>query len=720
MAAYNPNDAILILEEHGESFTEAGTSGEYMMLCVWHDESTPSLSVNPLAGEWGLYNCFGCDAKGTVAQLVGFLTRGLDARGVRAETQSHFRIEVDQNKHAWAYPVVMDGKEVRHRYKAWSSSEGQKYWWGPAQTDAPTRASHLLYHGDSITPGSTEAHLFEGEPDVWVAYQAGISGAVSMLAGAGSVSDRALQTLADKGIQRLFIYYDNDDAGYGGANQVARVCRGLGIEPIIKVLPDRLGKGGDVGDLYKELKFDDVSFRQALADLPIRQPEVEAEAEVSSEPEMSSRYDERLTTEEEDALIAGTIPFVSDYMWAALQQVKTHPERHAAMALVLLSQAVGRHFVPFDLMDAPYSNLYVLIVGKSTTAKSPTLALMARVAAQAFGEKEQLPASFSPEALLKAFSEHKDSTGLLVVDEFAVPLRGIKKQGGYMQDTAQYLMLSYDGIETLTRATTKGTYEIKAFSLNLVGAMTPAVFEELTHEDDIRSGLLGRFLIVASDDGPEPEPLGRTIPGTMLLQAEMALFLRRVREKFMASIIFEGKEEKGVPHFAKFTDAALARYMTYQTDLNALAGSEEVIQAVYNRLKTLLVKVSMLMAAVRVTQDDEDISPGLVIVEEMDVIRALFLIEMFRPAMSRQLSRVGKGHTERLMDDIVGFLSQRGGKASRRDISRRFSSRCGTSQRMDSIRDTMLDRGLVIVQEDRPEDYHKGKKPETWRLPRAA
>ena len=63
-------DFVALVSEHSEV---RRNGRQWMARCCFHDDRTPSLSINP---DKGLYRCFGCDAKGNVFQFVQH-TQGL-------------------------------------------------------------------------------------------------------------------------------------------------------------------------------------------------------------------------------------------------------------------------------------------------------------------------------------------------------------------------------------------------------------------------------------------------------------------------------------------------------------------------------------------------------------------------------------------------------------------------------------------------------------------
>ncbi len=67
-------DIVSVIASYGVKFKKSGR--DYVALCPFHTEQTPSFHVTP---EKGLFHCFGCEAKGNVIQFVA-LKEGLGER----------------------------------------------------------------------------------------------------------------------------------------------------------------------------------------------------------------------------------------------------------------------------------------------------------------------------------------------------------------------------------------------------------------------------------------------------------------------------------------------------------------------------------------------------------------------------------------------------------------------------------------------------------------
>jgi len=173
------------------------------------------------------------------------------------ETARHFKIEADVHRQAWVYPIVINGQEVAKRYKSFDSKSNFKYW------TQPSGKGTLVYNLDGIRE-QEEMWLCEGEPDVWILYQHGIS-AACFTGGAKHVPKDAAEQLVQAGVERINICYDVDAPGREGARRVAAALA-FQFEVAIRSLPEHLGEGADITDLHRREKE---HFKEALLSLPL-------------------------------------------------------------------------------------------------------------------------------------------------------------------------------------------------------------------------------------------------------------------------------------------------------------------------------------------------------------------------------------------------------------------------------------------------------------------
>lgn len=243
-----------------------------------HDDQKASFSFTKDG-----YKCFGCGRQGPLADILVLLgletqprsTNGkrltaedadrlLYNRGLRAETIQRFRIEADVSKQAWRFPMANGSL----RYKSFDGSAGVKTWWG-----GPADGAELYGMLEAREIVLDVLYLVEGEPDVWIARQAGLP-AVTFTRGANTVPAPAVRQLAAVGLP-LRIIYDWDEAGRAGAVKAAEALRAAGVDVEVLELPNGLPPGGDLTNLYSTLDHDDAAFREVVASLDLMEADCE-------------------------------------------------------------------------------------------------------------------------------------------------------------------------------------------------------------------------------------------------------------------------------------------------------------------------------------------------------------------------------------------------------------------------------------------------------------
>jgi twinkle protein len=257
--------------------------------CPFHDDGSPSLHVY----EDGGWKCFGCGLGGDVFSFVGYLRHGL-----QYDSSAHF-IEIASSlgdleitpqpariaKPKAAKPTLNIGPDAvvgwhdnmpASRRAYWHSRgltdqtisefilgfDGQRYtipaMWRcrvvmgvkrrkAADIDDGIDAKYTSIYGSRVgifnsdtLLGAEYVVICEGEIDAMLLHQSGIR-AVSSTGGAGSWRDKWAQHFTH--IQRVFVLYDNDEAGRKGARTIQASIR----RAQVLTLPDGVG---DVGELF--------------------------------------------------------------------------------------------------------------------------------------------------------------------------------------------------------------------------------------------------------------------------------------------------------------------------------------------------------------------------------------------------------------------------------------------------------------------------------------
>ena len=256
--------------------------------CPFHDDGSPSLHVYDDGG----WKCFGCGLGGDVFSFVGYLRHGL-----QYDSSAHFieiasslgDLEITPQPARIAKPkppkatlnIGLDAVVGWHdnmpasRRAYWHSRgltdqtisefmlgfDGQRYtipaMWRylpfgvkrrkAADIDDGIDAKYTSIYGSRVgifnsdtLLGAEYVVICEGEIDAMLLHQSGIR-AVSSTGGAGSWRDKWAQHFTH--IQRVFVLYDNDEAGRKGARTIQASIR----RAQVLTLPDGVG---DVGELF--------------------------------------------------------------------------------------------------------------------------------------------------------------------------------------------------------------------------------------------------------------------------------------------------------------------------------------------------------------------------------------------------------------------------------------------------------------------------------------
>ncbi len=194
-------------------------------------------------------------------------------RGIAPTTLAAFGVVAthygDPARPALRYPIRLpDGTPVGRRVKYTDGKEPKAFWpGGCAEGDI---APQTLYGADLLLREPAHPRtlfVVEGEPDAWLMHSLGLP-AVSLLRGAGgAVSDHARYALDLLQPERVYVIYDADGPGRRNGVRVARDLQAPGRVVQALCLPDSLGEGGDVTDLYAYRGHDHARFVAALASL---------------------------------------------------------------------------------------------------------------------------------------------------------------------------------------------------------------------------------------------------------------------------------------------------------------------------------------------------------------------------------------------------------------------------------------------------------------------
>lgn len=286
-------ELIDLILQHPDVTKQPRGNSEAVAYCPFHNDrlsQNPNLNINP---KKSAFKCRSCGEGGYLKKLarawgidVPQVDRRLskapppsitasaaieqiqEAYGLRPDTIAHFGIEARPNmpspnratRGAWTYWTA-----AGRRYKSFDRKvKRYKYWWARG-TDKEKRQA-TLYGMDDVPLGTSVVYLVNGEPSVWVCWQARVPAVAAF--GEGNLPKEAVRHLADLDVKEVRIVLDLDQAGELNTQRDAEILREHNIRVSAGQLPADLGESADVADLYLYHHADDEAFRHAISNLP--------------------------------------------------------------------------------------------------------------------------------------------------------------------------------------------------------------------------------------------------------------------------------------------------------------------------------------------------------------------------------------------------------------------------------------------------------------------
>jgi hypothetical protein len=247
-----------------------GNGNESKVVCPFHQDSVPSLSVN---NDTGLFHCFGCHAQGDAFSFYGKLkgltsfpdiVAGMAADfGIAGNGKKQSKIVATYNyrdvEGTLLYQAVrMEPKSFRQR-----RPDGKGGWLWNMQG-----VNRVLYRLPEVR-GAGLVFICEGEKDVDNLFKIGLT-ATTNVGGAGKWMPEYSAPLRGKSV---VILADNDDPGRDHAQKVAGMLCGVAAAVKVIQLPG-LPEKGDVTDWIKA-GGDGGALIRIADDAPIWKPDVQ-------------------------------------------------------------------------------------------------------------------------------------------------------------------------------------------------------------------------------------------------------------------------------------------------------------------------------------------------------------------------------------------------------------------------------------------------------------
>ena len=697
--------------------------------CPFHGAgNNPHLAVNP---DKGVFHCVQCEVSGPVEGLA--LDLVLAERGLTEATIAHFGIEVDAEINAVRYPVKHEGI-AKDRFKAVPNAKGSKTWWPRDGKKTPP-----LYNGASIS--GPEVWIVEGEPDVWIMHQAGLTNVVSSTHGAGTFKREAIEFLVRRGVNTARIVYDRDDEGRNGARKLAVRLAAKGIVATVVEVTESLGDGGDVTDLYLSVGGDDAAFRAALKALAeeARKRAVAARtapAKVGGptaawRPLVSDDILKRIDPSAADREIERFVADAAVATDASLDYLR-------ASYLSALSTILGPHHRLLPRVGAPggvHISLFVLLMGISTYSRKSTAMRFARELVQASDAGAVLANNFSPEALLADVAERDGQGCIAFLDEFVGLVKQTHRRSGFQAHAPETLMqLGDGGPQSVSRRDGKPRLEIHDPFLNILAATTPAALEDAGRVEDILMGFLPRFWIVASGKRRPRLPIrDLTADETKRLEAALGR-MKRLAAGLPGPIGGQPLASSRRRTAWTLSPWAASLLDRYDVELERRAAEHDALAAYFGRMLWVTARIAVVLAAERLPIAQPKARPTTVItvrfepgstvarkgdpsqsflrssvgaipikhpvlgaleVPGEDMAYAIWLMERTMPEAVELLRAIGRSPFERKLDQVARAVARGGSSGVRRN--KIVTNQKIRTKEMDEIEGALVERGLIRI-----------------------
>jgi len=177
-----------------------------------------------------------------------------------------------------------------------------------------------------------------------------------------------------------------------------------------------------------------------------------------------------------------------------------------AVALTILAAAMGNSVVIPAYGGIPlHPNLWIVLVALSGFLRKTTVIRQGRNLLEQAVPKRLLPDEWTPEKLVEILADQ--SLGLLIVHEFSRLLQMMARD--YMAGAREMLAELFDSPSSYTAGTIKrGLITVRGAAISVLGATTEDWLHKCVKGEDLRGGLLPRFLFL-----PAQLTSPRVLPG---------------------------------------------------------------------------------------------------------------------------------------------------------------------------------------------------------------
>lgn len=400
--------------------------------------------------------------------------------------------------------------------------------------------------------------------------------------------------------------------------------------------------------------------------------------------------------------------FISDFEAWAAKKTDAPAYTVKAAALMALSLSAGDTLVMPDWFgNNVYMNLYILIVGPSTTLRKSTVLGMVKDLLPYNQTSGQQYIVTMDDTSQQAFNRIAAKQGeimapvLLNVDEVAGLFQTIRKKNSYLGGFDKTLMKAYDHSAIEIHRVNDTTSAPQGAFINIFAASTPEPLMDVLSADDVASGLLPRFIIFDARGALRGKR--RTLRERRLSQENWEEEADALRQQLLE---IAGPRALGVPltmsekgdnatyevRVMDITDEAESRLDEIDAAWSTEAGKDTTNwAAIKGRGFWHLMKLSGLYALSR--------GGATATVELIDVLRAGHLVETTISDLGQMQDDVGENMYERRINEVLDTVMLAG--TSGVPLSTIARKHKMTAREVQDIGNTLQVRGEIEVIDNR-------------------
>jgi ribosomal protein S25 len=399
-----------------------------------------------------------------------------------------------------------------------------------------------------------------------------------------------------------------------------------------------------------------------------------------------------LTDAERERLSRSSDTFIERYTTWARSLGDAAPQYHQAGAFIALSALLAGVVRLPTSFGTIVPNLWFMILADTTLTRKSTAMDIAMDLVSEIDPDAMLATDGSLEGLMTSLAGRPGRPSVFLRDEFSGLLESMTKKD-YMAGMAELLTKLYDG-KTQKRLLRKEVTTVKDPVLIIfAGGIKNKITSLLTYEQ-VSSGFMPRFIFITAESDPKRlKPLGP--PTEQIIDTKAAIsdeLEGLIKHYWRTDTLRVGADNINQPHRfeARLVPAAWRRYNQLEANLvDAGLNTEraDILTPTYDRLAKSILKAAILLAASRQRGVE-------VIVEEIDIIRAISYGEQWRTHALQVIENVGKSINERMLDNIRKLVERKAG-ITRSQVMQHYHL---DARQATALFDTLEQRGDIQLQ----------------------